>query len=92
MQKNIFQKKLCEKNFPEKILQNFFLPTLVEVSSNGLKLEENEIFLLQWVEVGWSELKWGESDKYPFTHETNRALVTTPNPLGLEVLVLKSWS
>jgi len=25
---------------------------LVEVSSSGLKLEENEIFLLQWVEIG----------------------------------------
>jgi len=48
LQKNIFQKK----NLPEKILRNFFLPTLVEVSSSVLKLEEYEIFLLQLVEIG----------------------------------------
>ena len=47
-QKNIFQKKL-----QKKILRNFFLPTLAEVSLSWLKLEDNKIFLLQWVEVGW---------------------------------------
>jgi len=45
-------KKNLRKKISEKILRNFFFPTLVEVSSSGLKLEENEIFLLQWVEVG----------------------------------------
>jgi len=45
-------KKNIRKNFPEKILRNFFLPTLVEESSSGLELQENKIFLLQWVEVG----------------------------------------
>jgi len=34
-QKNIFQKKFA--NFLEKVLRNFFLPTVVEVSSNELK-------------------------------------------------------
>jgi len=46
-QKNIF----IEKHFPEKNLRNFFLSTLVEVSLSGLKLEDNEIFLLQWIKV-----------------------------------------
>jgi len=41
-----------EKKFSGKILRRKFLPTLVEVSSSGLKLEGNEIFLIQWVEVG----------------------------------------
>jgi len=53
--KNIFfEKFFCKKNifenkFPPK---KIFLLTLVEVSSSELKLEENEIFLLQWIEVG----------------------------------------
>ena len=48
---NIFQQKFAKK-ISEKILRNFILPTLVEVSLSGLKLEKNEIFLLQWIEVG----------------------------------------
>ena len=51
-------KKNCVKKFPKKILQNFFLLTLVEVHSSWLKLKDNEIFLLQWIEVSWNELKW----------------------------------
>ena len=50
--KLIFQKQICEKIFWIKFCKFFFLPTLIEVSSSGLKFEENEIFLLQWVEVG----------------------------------------
>jgi len=48
----MFAKKiLLKKIFPEKILLKKFLPTLVEIRSSELKLKENEIFLLQWVEV-----------------------------------------
>jgi len=39
--KNYFSKKIWKKNFVK-----FFLPTLVKVSSSGLKLKENEILLL----------------------------------------------
>jgi len=49
-QKIYFSKKVSKK-FSRKNFVKFFLPTLVEVSSSGLKLEENEIFLLQWVKV-----------------------------------------
>jgi len=31
---------------------------LVEISSSGLKLKENEIFLLQWIEVGVGVVYW----------------------------------
>ena len=59
-QKNIFFKKNVRKNFSKNILRIFLFPTLVEVSSSGLKLEKNEIFLLQWIEVDSSEFKWVE--------------------------------
>jgi len=59
-----------EKIFPEKILQKKFLPTLVEVSSNRLKLEENETFLLQWV----VDLGWDEGGIYLFTPQRSRPL------------------
>ena len=49
--KKIFFKKICKKKFSKKNLRKGFLPTLVEVSSSGLKLKENEIFLQQWVEI-----------------------------------------
>jgi len=40
-------KMICEKKISGKNFAKFILPTLVEISSNGLKLEETEIFLLQ---------------------------------------------
>jgi len=48
--KKYFWKKICEKKFVEKKfsgkkISKKFLPTLVEVSSSRLKLEENENFL-----------------------------------------------
>ena len=44
--KKIFFKKNLRKKISRKNFANFFLPTLVEVSSSGLKLVDNEIFLL----------------------------------------------
>ena len=58
LQKN-FVEKSFRKNFCKKIYEK--VPILVEMGWDGLKLEENEIFLLEWVEVYWNELKWDGS-------------------------------
>jgi len=56
--KYIFGKKFLKIFFSKnqfakkKVFRKKFVPTLVEVSSSELKLEENETFLLQWVEMG----------------------------------------
>ena len=67
--KIIFSKNIFFQNFSLELffwIQNFFLPTLVEVSSSGLKLKENKIFLQQWVEISWNGFKWGRSGKCPY--------------------------
>jgi len=51
LKKNLREKFLKKYIFQKKFEVPFFSATLLEVSSNGLKLEENEIFLLHWIEV-----------------------------------------
>jgi len=51
----IFLIQASLKLYQNKIHLNPLQPTLIEVNSSGksgLKLEEIEIFLLEWVEVG----------------------------------------
>ena len=65
---NFRNKNFRKKGFLEEILGKKFL-------QHWLKFDENKIFLLKWVEMDWSELKWDGDGIWAFTSKRTGPLV-----------------